>query len=158
MEVYQVVNYDYRDPDGVYENLLEDEKALQKELEMIHSNMATFLEAEKVYINKERVEQKIVHVDIGIRGTPEIVYFQWVIFFQGITQKGENLTKHLYNRNYPLKNIKITSRGYSYNSISSNTEKSLSSNKSNIMGHYAITALAPDSVMVTVTLVLPDWS
>ena len=90
MEFCQVVNYDYRDPDGVYENLLEDEKALQKELEMIHSNMATFLEAEKVYINKERVEQKIVHVDIGIRGTPEIVYFQWVIFFQGITQKGEN--------------------------------------------------------------------
>ncbi|MFW9933940.1 MAG: hypothetical protein ACFFDU_00235 [Candidatus Thorarchaeota archaeon] len=84
LEVYQVINYDYRDPDGVYERLLNDENALQKEIDKIHSNMADFLAAEKVYINEKPIEQKIIHVDIGLRGTPEIVYFQWVVHFQGV--------------------------------------------------------------------------
>jgi hypothetical protein len=84
LEVYQVINYDYSDPDGVYERLLNDENALQKEINKIHSNMADFLAAEKVYINEKRVEQKIIHVDIGLRGNPEIVYFQWVVHFQGV--------------------------------------------------------------------------
>jgi hypothetical protein len=91
MEVYQVINYDYRDSDRMYEKILEDEEALQIELEKIHSNMAEFLAAEKVYINGSRVEQKIVHVDIGLRGTPEIAYFQWVIQFQGNTSTEENV-------------------------------------------------------------------
>lgn len=83
LEVYQVINYDYSDPDGVYERLLKNENALQKEIDKIHSNMAGFLAAEKVYINEKRVEQKIIHVDIGLRGSSEIVYFQWVVYFQG---------------------------------------------------------------------------
>ncbi|MFX1576262.1 MAG: hypothetical protein ACFFCF_03710 [Promethearchaeota archaeon] len=84
LEVYQVINYDYRDPDGVYEKLLNDENALQTEIDKIHSNMADFLAAEKVYINEKQIEQKIIHVDIGLRGNPEIVYFQWVVHFKGI--------------------------------------------------------------------------
>ena len=91
MEVYQVINYDYRDSDRVYEKILEDEEALQFELQKIHSNMAEFLAAEKVYINESRVEQKIVHVDIGLRGTPEIAFFQWVIQFQGNALAEENV-------------------------------------------------------------------
>ena len=83
LEVYQVINYDYSDPDRVYENILEDEKALQDEIELIHANMAEFLAAEKVYINDRLVVQDIVHVDIGLRGKPEFVYFQWVTKFQG---------------------------------------------------------------------------
>jgi hypothetical protein len=90
LEVYQVINYDYSDPDGEYEELLGDEEAYQAEIEKIHLNMAEFLAAEKVYINDKRVEQKILHVDIGLRGCPEIAYFQWVIHFQGIAQRGEN--------------------------------------------------------------------
>jgi hypothetical protein len=91
LEVYQVINYDYRDSDRVYEKILDDEEALQIELEKIHSNMAEFLAAEKVYINGSRVEQKIIHVDIGLRGTPEIAYFQWVIQFQGSALAEENV-------------------------------------------------------------------
>jgi len=90
LEVYQVINYDYHDPGGVYERLLEDEEAYQSEVEKIHWNMAEFLAAEKVYINEKRVEQKIIHVDIGLRGSPEIAYFQWVIHFQGSTRSEEN--------------------------------------------------------------------
>ncbi len=90
LEVYQVINYDYSDPEGVYEKLLEDEEGLQIEVDKIHSNMAEFLAAEKVYINEKRVEQEIVHVDIGLRGSPEIPYFQWVIHFLGTPRSGEN--------------------------------------------------------------------
>ena len=53
--------------------------------------MARFLDAEKVYINGQRVEQKILHVDIGLRGAADIPYIQWVIFFQGKPQRGENI-------------------------------------------------------------------
>ncbi len=90
LEVYQVINYDYSDPDGVYKRILEDEEAFQFELDKIYSNMVEFLDAERVYINEKRVKQKIIHVDIGLRGSPETPYFQWVIHFQGIPRKDEN--------------------------------------------------------------------
>lgn len=90
LDVYQVINYDYSDPDRVYEKILEDDAALQSEIEKIHANMAEFLAAEKVLINEERVEQDILHVDIGLRGSPELVYFQWVIKFQGTVLGEEN--------------------------------------------------------------------
>jgi hypothetical protein len=91
LEVYQVINYDYSDPERVYAEILEDEEAIETEIAKIHSNMAEFLAAEKVYINGNRVVQEIVHVDIGLRGTPERPYFQWVIHFEGISRKDENI-------------------------------------------------------------------
>jgi hypothetical protein len=90
LEVYQVITYDYRDSEGVYEKLLEDEEALQDEINKIHANMAEFLDAEKVFINDKRVEQKILHVDIGLRGSPKIPFFQWIVHFQGIPKEGQN--------------------------------------------------------------------
>ncbi|MFX1565564.1 MAG: hypothetical protein ACFFCH_06200 [Promethearchaeota archaeon] len=91
LEVYQVINYDYSDPERVYAEILEDEEAVEAEIAKIHSNMAEFLAAEKVYINGNRVKQEIIHVDIGLRGTPEIAYFQWIIHFQGTPRKDENI-------------------------------------------------------------------
>ena len=82
-EVYQVLNYDYLDPDNVYKTMLENEQTFQDEVKKIRLNMTEFLEAEKVYINGQRVEQQILHVDIGLRGTTELVYFQWIIHFHG---------------------------------------------------------------------------
>ena len=74
----------------IYEKILENEAALQNEIELIHANMAEFLAAEKVYINGNRVEQEIIHVDIGLRGRPDMVFFQWVIKFSGKTLKEIN--------------------------------------------------------------------
>jgi hypothetical protein len=91
LEVYQVITYDYHDPEGVYKRILEDEEALQLEINTIHANMTEFLAAEHVYINDKRVEQKILQVDIGLRGSPQIAYFQWVVHFQGIPREEENV-------------------------------------------------------------------
>lgn len=82
-EVYQVLNYDYLDPENVYKTMLENEQAFQDEVKKIRLNMTEFLEAEKVYINDHRVEQQILHVDIGLRGRTDLVYFQWIIYFRG---------------------------------------------------------------------------
>lgn len=90
LEVYQLITYDYHDPEGVYERILDDEEALQREVTIIHANMTEFLAAENVFINDKRVEQKILHVDIGLRGSPQIAYFQWVVYFQGTPRDGEN--------------------------------------------------------------------
>lgn len=92
-EVYQVLNYDYHDPEGIYKGLLEDEKAFQHEVKKIRLNMTEFLAAEKVYINDHRVEQTILHVDIGLRGSANVPYFQWVIHFQGPLRADENSLK-----------------------------------------------------------------
>ena len=92
-EVYQVLNYDYHDPEGLYKGLLEDERAFQHEVEKIRLNMTEFLSAEKVYINNHRVDQKILHVDIGLRGSAHVPYFQWVIHFQGPLRDDENSLK-----------------------------------------------------------------
>ncbi|MFX1561965.1 MAG: hypothetical protein ACFFDP_01525 [Promethearchaeota archaeon] len=90
-QVYQVLCYDYADSDGLYAQILQDEEAFAKETEMLRENMKRFLDAEKVYINGERVQQQILHVDIGLRGAADLPYIQWVIFFQGSPKKGENV-------------------------------------------------------------------
>lgn len=82
-EVYQVLTYDYFDPDGVYKNILKKEQAFEREIQTLWTNMTKILEAEKVYINDRRVDQKILHVDIGLRGSRDLPYFQWVIYFSG---------------------------------------------------------------------------
>ncbi|MFX1318555.1 MAG: hypothetical protein ACFE9D_03910 [Promethearchaeota archaeon] len=90
LEVYQVIIYDYHDPEGVYERILKDQEALQQEVNMIQANMTEFLAAEKVFINDKRVNQKLLHVDIGLRGSPQIAYFQWIVHFQGTPRDGKN--------------------------------------------------------------------
>ena len=92
-EVYQVLSYDYVDLNGVYQELLNNQLEFQKEVKKLRLNMAEFLAAEKVYINDQRVEQRILHMDIGLRGSAEVPYFQWVIHFQGIPSPGENSLK-----------------------------------------------------------------
>jgi hypothetical protein len=64
--------------------------AFAKEAEMLSINMQKFLDAEQIFINGQRVEQKILHVDIGLRGAADIPYLRWVIFFQGQHQSGVN--------------------------------------------------------------------
>ncbi len=90
LQIYQVICYDYADPDGYYERILLDSKAFTQEAESLCRNMQAFLDAEQVFINGQRVEQKILHVDIGLRGAADIPYIKWVVFFQGQVQPGVN--------------------------------------------------------------------
>lgn len=90
-QIYQVLCFDYADPDGYYEAILHDEKAFADEIRKLHLNMAELLEAERVFINGDRVRQEVLHVDIGLRGAADVPYLQWVIFFQGAFKTGENI-------------------------------------------------------------------
>lgn len=90
LEIYQIVCYDYADPDGYYERILHDSAAFVKEAEMLTKNMQKFLDEEQIFINGQHVEQEILHVDIGLRGAADIPYIKWVIFFQGQVQPGVN--------------------------------------------------------------------
>jgi len=90
LEVYQYLCYDYADPAGYYERVLHDEEAFAEEAERLRVNMETFLAEEKVYINGQQVQQKVIHVDIGLRGAADIPYIHWIIFFSGRARRGEN--------------------------------------------------------------------
>ena len=89
-QIYQVLCYDYADPEGVYERILHDEEAFEVEIIKLRGNMEKFLAVEQVYINGKRVQQEILRVDIGLRGAADVPYIQWVIFFQGPSLQGEN--------------------------------------------------------------------
>lgn len=89
-QIYQVLCFDYADPDGYYEAILHDEKAFAGEVEKLRLNMAELLAAERVFINGVRVKQEILHVDIGLRGAADVPYLQWVIAFEGAFKQGEN--------------------------------------------------------------------
>jgi hypothetical protein len=90
-QVYQVLCYDYLDPKGVYAEILHDENAFRREVKKLRSNMQRFLDAEQVAINGYPVKQEILQVDIGLRGTAEVPYIQWVVFFQGPVDSKENI-------------------------------------------------------------------
>ncbi len=93
LEVFQVLIYDYIDPEGTYQKLLEEEDEFQREAEKLWLNMTEFLNAEKVYLNDERVKQQLLHVDIGLRGRADAPYFQWVIHFSGTPSQDINSMK-----------------------------------------------------------------
>jgi hypothetical protein len=90
-QIYQVLCFDYADRDGYYERILHNEKAFAEETRNLHLNMAQLLGAERVFINGDRVRQKVLHVDIGLRGAADVPYLEWVIFFQGAFKPGENI-------------------------------------------------------------------
>uniref|UniRef100_A0A7C3WKQ3 Uncharacterized protein n=1 Tax=Thermofilum pendens TaxID=2269 RepID=A0A7C3WKQ3_THEPE len=105
LEVYQVIVFDYLDTSGEYAQIVEDEERLQRELEMLSSNMQKFLDNEEVVINGKRVKPRVLSVDVGFRGTPEEVYITFFIYFKGKPVKGENYYENIYEEEvaeYPI--------------------------------------------------------
>ncbi|NVM02471.1 MAG: hypothetical protein HWN67_09065 [Candidatus Helarchaeota archaeon] len=96
-EIHQLLQYDYYDPDEFYANLCheENQKDFNDEIEKLWNNMENFLGEEKNYINNKKVVPKVVHVDIGHRGSQNLPYITWLIDFKGEFKTDRN-SKNIY--------------------------------------------------------------
>lgn len=94
--VDQIVVFDYWDPGRYYWKLLKREKMLMEEIQRLMLNMQYYLDREKVLINGEEAPPRVVDVDIGVRGKPELAYIVFHIVFQGNLRKGINVYENIY--------------------------------------------------------------
>jgi len=96
LEVYQVVVFEYYDPDQYYASLIEDVEELERELADLAASMQGFLDKEEVVLNGERVKPQVTGVDLGFKGTPEEPFLTFFIFFKGKPKKGVNYYENVY--------------------------------------------------------------
>ncbi len=94
--VDQTVVFDYYDPDHYYAKLLRDRDRLSREIRMLMNNMQYYLDQERVLINGEDTYPRVVHVEIGVRGRPDISYIVFLIVFKGELVKGINTYENIY--------------------------------------------------------------
>ncbi len=92
-EIHQLLQYDYHDPEEYYANLCHEEKQeeFNAEVDMLWNNMDSFLGEEKNFINNKKVTPRVVHVDIGHRGSQVLPYITWLIDFKGEFKTGKNV-------------------------------------------------------------------
>ncbi|ABN69539.1 conserved hypothetical protein [Staphylothermus marinus F1] len=94
--VDQVIVFDYWDPDRYYWKLLSKPMKLEEERMFLANNMQYYLDQEKVLINGVEAPPKVVDVEIGVRGKPEIAYIVFLIEFKGELKEGLNIYENIY--------------------------------------------------------------
>ena len=94
--VYQIVIFDYYDPESYYYSLIEDEEALTTELEFLKDSMQAMLDQERVTINGVRTKPRVIDVDLGFKGSPVRPYLAFFILFKGDFKNGINVYENWY--------------------------------------------------------------
>ncbi len=94
--VHQVVIFDYYDPEGYYFDIMEDEVALNNEVEFLKDSMQAILDQEKVVINGARTKPKVIDVDIGFRSSSVRPFLTFFIIFKGDFKNGVNVYENWY--------------------------------------------------------------
>ncbi len=94
--VDQVIVFDYWDPDRYYWKLLSKPTLLEEERQMLADNMQYYLDKEKVLINDIEAPPRVIDVEIGVRGKPELPYIVFLIEFKGELRKGLNKYENIY--------------------------------------------------------------
>ncbi len=92
---YYVV-FDYDDPLGYYDVVVNDEKLYDQEVYKLYANMQESLDSEEVIVNDVRVRPKVVLVDIGFRGSKRRVYITFAIRFPAPVKPGRNVYENRY--------------------------------------------------------------
>lgn len=92
-----VIAFDYLDKGGYYAGLLRrGGEELAEEVEALWSNMQRFLDEEELRINGERVRPVVRDVEIGLRGSPERPFVQYIADFPAPLRPGVNKYEDKY--------------------------------------------------------------
>ncbi len=94
--VDQTIIFDYYDPDKYYYKILRHRLKLDHEINLLRKNMQYFLDQERVLINGADASPKVMHVEIGIRGRPDLAYVLFLISFKGELVDGLNTYENIY--------------------------------------------------------------
>lgn len=90
------MTFDYEDPLGYYDFVVQREDLLESELERLRANMQSFLDSEDVRVNGEPVRPEVVLVDIGFRGHPARPYIVFFIEMSVGLVRGMNTYENSY--------------------------------------------------------------
>ncbi|MEM4971138.1 MAG: hypothetical protein QXE01_07805 [Sulfolobales archaeon] len=93
-----VLIFDYIDPAGYYKRILSDKDLLKREVELVTSNMQSFLDEEEILINGGKVGAEILLADIGLRGEPSRAYISFIIEIRCRLKRGINIYENRYER------------------------------------------------------------
>ncbi len=96
LEVNEIVVYEYADYSKYYASIVKDLDRLNEELGRLAANMQSFLDAEEVVINGERVRPRVVGTSLGFRGDPEEPYVAFFVHFRGRPRRGLNYYENIY--------------------------------------------------------------
>lgn len=97
-EFRQKILFFYWDPDReLYRSTLSPDER-RREVETLKRNMQTFLDSEKILINKEEVKARVVHVDIGFTSSTKRPYIEFLVVFRGELIRGVNMYENYYEK------------------------------------------------------------
>lgn len=92
----EILVFDYLDKENFYYKILEDERRYVDEMARLAVVMDEFLREEKIIINDERVEARVVMVNLEFRGAKELPTIIYIIEFKGELIKGLNVYECYY--------------------------------------------------------------
>jgi len=95
-EFYQIVRYDYYDPEGYYVKVLKSPTLYNEEISKLASNMQSFIDSEKVIVNGLQVKPKVLMVNIEHSGFEEYPHITFLIYFKGKLTNGINVFENVY--------------------------------------------------------------
>lgn len=94
--ITSVIEYLYHDANCYYYSLINDSKALMKEIELLKNNFQRFLDEEYVYVNNKKTKGKCLHVEISAPScSPVMFYFYNKI--GGKIKRGQNQYVNRYS-------------------------------------------------------------
>lgn len=95
-EFFQIVRYDYYDPEEYYFKVVKSPKRYYEEINKLHYNMQKLLDKETVKVNGYRVKPKVKSVNIEHSGFKEYPHITFLIYFRGKFRKSINTFEDLY--------------------------------------------------------------
>ncbi|MCS7099150.1 MAG: hypothetical protein RMH84_05915 [Sulfolobales archaeon] len=97
-EFRQKILFFYWDPDEELYYSVSTPQGRKLEIETMRKNMQTFLDLEKILVNKKEVKARVAHVEIGFLSSTKRPYVEFLIFFRGNVSEGINLYENHYEK------------------------------------------------------------
>ncbi|MCX8184825.1 MAG: hypothetical protein RMI56_00590 [Sulfolobales archaeon] len=97
-EFRQKILFFYWDPDEELYHSVSSLSNKKLEIEAMRKNMQTFLDSEKILINKKNVRAGVAHVEVGFLFSAKRPYVEFLILFKGDVSKGINLYENYYEK------------------------------------------------------------
>jgi len=95
-DFFQIVRFDYYDPEHYYEKVMKSPILYDEEMRKLAYNMQRMLDLEEVLVNSIRVRPKVRMVNIEHSGFSDAPHITFLIYFKGSLRKGVNTFEDKY--------------------------------------------------------------
>ncbi len=95
-EVYEILVFDYYDPDEYYARLIHRPLDYEREMARLAANMQEELDRERVIVNGRTVRPRVQVVGLEHRGSPDSPYLTFIIYFKAPLRRGLNVYENIY--------------------------------------------------------------